>query len=141
MLPTAAMARSFAASLPAQITDLDATELSLAIRMKLLSSEEVMSAYLAHIHRYKPTYNAIVALRDSDLLLNEARAADKELAAGIYQGWMHGIADRGSGHIFDYPKKAQTPLYIRSNRSMPGTCLRGLQSRAESDAEQSCLGP
>lgn len=90
-LPAAATARSFAASLPSQITDLDATELSLAIRMKLLSSEEVMSAYLAHIHRYNPSYNAIVALRDSDVLLKEARAADKELASGIYRGWMHGM--------------------------------------------------
>lgn len=84
-------AQSFAASLPAEVTDLDATELSLAIRMKLLSCEEVMAAYLKHIHRYNPTYNAIVALRDDDLLLAAARAADQELAQGIYHGWMHGM--------------------------------------------------
>ena len=44
--PGKVFAQSFAASLPAQITDLGATELSLAIRMKLLSCEEVMAAYL-----------------------------------------------------------------------------------------------
>lgn len=112
-LPTASVARSFAASLPAQITDLDATELSLAIRMKLLSSEEVMSAYLAHIHRYNPSYNAIVALRDSDALLNEARAADQELARGIYRGWMHGMphAVKDLEAVADMPVTYGSPLF------------------------------
>lgn len=84
-------AETFASGLPSQITDLDATELSLAIRMKLLSCEEVMAAYLKHIHRYNPAYNAIVALRDDSTLLSEARHADQELAKGMYRGWMHGM--------------------------------------------------
>ncbi len=90
-LPSVGVAKSFAASLPAQITDLDASELSLAIRMKLLSSAEVMSAYLAHIHRYNPTYNALVALVEDDRLMEQARLADRELARGVYHGWMHGM--------------------------------------------------
>ncbi|MFK7828490.1 MAG: amidase [Congregibacter sp.] len=89
--PGRAAAQIFSAGLPSQIVDLSASELSLAIRMKLLSSEEVMSAYLAHIHRYNPTYNAIVALVEDDILLAQARSADKNLAKGIYHGWMHGM--------------------------------------------------
>lgn len=89
--PGRAIARSFAAALPSQVVDLGASELSLAIRMRLLSSEEVMSAYLAHIHRYNPVYNAIVALVEDDLLMDQARRADKELARGEYRGWMHGM--------------------------------------------------
>ncbi len=90
-LPSVAIAKTFAASLPAQITDLDASELSLAIRMKLVSSAEVMSAYLAHIHRYNPTYNALVALVADDRLMEQAKLADQQLARGDYRGWMHGM--------------------------------------------------
>lgn len=90
-LPFPAFTKSFAASLPAQITDLDASELSLAIRMKLLSSAEVMSAYLAHIHRYNPTYNALVSLVGDDRLMEQARNADRELSRGACRGWMHGM--------------------------------------------------
>lgn len=90
-MPLPAFAKSFAAGLPAQVTDLDASELSLAIRMRLLSSEEVMTAYLRHIHRYNPTYNAIVAMLDDEDLLEQARDADRALARGEYRGWMHGM--------------------------------------------------
>ncbi|WP_439106596.1 amidase [Congregibacter sp.] len=122
--PGKVFAQSFAASLPAQITDLGATELSLAIRMKLLSCEEVMAAYLKHIHRYNPTYNAIVALQEDDLLLEAARTADQELAQHIYHGWMHGMphaikdleavkglpVSYGSPLFEDYIAEADDPL-------------------------------
>lgn len=129
--PFNAIAASFAASLPSRVVDLDATELSLAIKLKLLSSEEVMSAYLAHIHRYNPTYNAIVALVDDDRLLEQARVADRELAQGNYRGWMHGMphavkdleavaglpVSYGSPLFKDYIADADDPLPARIRRA------------------------
>ncbi len=73
------------------IVGLSALELSAAIRARSVSCLEVMQAYLAHIDRVNPRYNAIVNLRDADGLLAEARTADAELNSGRYRGWMHGF--------------------------------------------------
>ncbi|MFJ3459854.1 amidase [Achromobacter spanius] len=79
---------------PAPLNDIvamPAHALSDAIRSRRVSCREVMQAYLAHIDRVNPTLNAIVARRDSDELLREADARDAQLAAGQWQGWLHGI--------------------------------------------------
>jgi len=83
--------RISAAAVPSDITQMSASMLSAAIRERLVSSEEVMTAYLARIHRYNPTYNAIVSMLPDDECLTLAREADALLARGIYQGWMHGM--------------------------------------------------
>ena len=83
--------RLFAASLQADITDFTASELSQAIRQGSVSCTEVMQAYLDHIHRYNPVYNAIVSMVDDDELFSQAREADRALARGEYRGWMHGM--------------------------------------------------
>lgn len=83
--------RLFAGGLPADPTDLSATELSAAIRGKQVSCLEVMQAYLARIHTYNPVYNALVSLAADDVLLRQAREADAALARGEYWGWMHGM--------------------------------------------------
>jgi amidase len=70
---------------------LDAIELSELIRTRAVSCAEVMRAYLDHIAVYNPRVNAIVALRDRDELLAEAAERDRDLAAGRYHGWMHGM--------------------------------------------------
>lgn len=80
-----------AASLPTDPTAFTALELSAAIRNRRLSCVEVMRAYLQRIHRYNPVYNAIVSMPDDDLLVTQARDADRELARGAYRGWMHGM--------------------------------------------------
>ena len=82
---------AFAASLPATITNFTALQLSAAIRQQSVSCTEVMQAYLAHIHRYNPVYNAIVSLVDDDSLLEQARTADQALSRSEYRGWMHGM--------------------------------------------------
>lgn len=79
------------AQLDSDLTAFAATELSLAIRQKHVSSVEVMQAYLRRIHRYNPAYNAIVSMVDDDTLLAQARDADQALARGEYRGWMHGM--------------------------------------------------
>ena len=83
--------RLFAANLASDLTDLSASELSIAIRTKQASCVEVMQAYLDRIHRYNPVYNAIVSMVSDDELLVQAREADLALARDEYWGWMHGI--------------------------------------------------
>ncbi len=81
----------FAASLSSDLTDLSASDLSIAIRTKKASCVEVMQAYLDRIHRYNPVYNAIISMVDDDQLLNQAGKADQALARNEYWGWMHGM--------------------------------------------------
>ena len=50
-----------------------------------------MSAYLAHIEKINPVFNAIVSLQDPDSLMLQALQCDKELAKGTNRGWMHGF--------------------------------------------------
>ncbi len=62
-----------------------------AIRHRHVSVAEVMGAYLDHIDRVNPTYNAIISLRPRDELLDEAQAADAALARGEGQGALFGV--------------------------------------------------
>lgn len=73
------------------IVSWDASTLSARIRRKDVSCLEVMQGYLSHIERVNPSVNALVAMREPEVLLNEAREADRLLAADHYLGWMHGM--------------------------------------------------
>jgi len=76
------------------ITDLPAHALSDAIRQREVSCREVMRATLERIEAVNRVHNAIVSLRDGDVLLREADACDKQLRPGVLTapvGWMHGI--------------------------------------------------
>lgn len=90
-LPVITSHRAFAATLPSNLCDLEALELSRAIAQRHASCIEVMQAYLQQIHRYNPVYNAVVGLVADDLLLEQARESDQALARGEYRGWMHGM--------------------------------------------------
>jgi amidase len=74
-----------------EITQLTASQLSLAIKGRQISCVEVMQSYLGRIAKYNPTYNAIVSLQDPDDLLKQAGVADADLGKGNYLGWMHGM--------------------------------------------------
>ena len=52
------------------------------IAARKVSCEEVMRAVLTRIAAVNPAHNAVVALRDDDVLLGEARALDNRLAGG-----------------------------------------------------------
>jgi amidase len=73
------------------ITDLDAVALAAAIRRRAVSCVEVMAAYLDRIARLNPRINAIVSLRDRDVLLAEAGERDAQLARGDAVGPLHGF--------------------------------------------------
>ncbi len=70
---------------------LDACALSRAIAARDVSCVEVMSAHLDHIAALNPHVNAIVALRDREVLLAEARERDDQLARGEIVGPLHGF--------------------------------------------------
>ena len=87
------------------LTDLSANALSQAIHARAVSCREVMSSYLARIHRVNPLFNAIVNLADDAALLAQADVCDAELAHGHSRGWMHGMpqAIKDTGHAVGFP--------------------------------------
>src|SRR5512146_41573 len=70
---------------------MSAGDLSLAIRTRQVSCQEVMAAYLEHIERLNPKVNAIVSLQPRHALMKQAAERDAELARDQYRGWMHGV--------------------------------------------------
>ncbi len=66
---------------------MSAQALSEALARRDLSSAEVMAAFLDRIEAANPALNAIVALRDRDRLMAEAREAD----GGPRRGVLHGM--------------------------------------------------
>jgi amidase len=76
---------------PSKIVMWDAAELSNAIQSRQVSCVEVMAAYLDHIDKINPQVNAIVALQDRTLLLNQSAERDRELASGKLLGPLHGF--------------------------------------------------
>jgi len=73
------------------IVDLYAWQLSKEIHKGNISCHEVMEAFLDRIDEVNPRVNAIVALRERDELLKEAKLKDDSLGNGKSDGWMHGF--------------------------------------------------
>ena len=82
---------SFAAESASSIIELSACALADLIAVGEVSCAEVASAYLDHIERTNPSYNAIVSLRARGDVLADARDKDDLLSRGIRQGWLHGF--------------------------------------------------
>lgn len=79
---------------PADVADIvrwDAAQLSAAIRGRVVSCVETMTAYLDRIDRVNPQVNALIELRPRAELLAAAAEKDRLLEAGVVQGWMHGF--------------------------------------------------
>jgi amidase len=72
------------------VLDLNIQELSSMLRRREISSQELMQAHLAQIERVNPALNAVTALL-AESALDQARAADAQLAAGEDCGPLHGI--------------------------------------------------
>ena len=73
-----------------EILFLPITELSARIRDKRLSPVELAESYLERSRKIGPQLNAY-ATPTPDLALDQARAAEKEIAAGKYRGPLHGV--------------------------------------------------
>jgi len=74
-----------------EIINLDARALSTAIKSKQVSCVEVMNGYLDQIERLNPRVNAIVSLQPREVLIEQAKNRDAQLARGEHLGWMHGF--------------------------------------------------
>jgi amidase len=89
-----------------------ASDLSDQLDQKKISAEELMRATLAQIDRINPQINAIVALRDPDALLAEARAVDAEIASGPRKTVLHGL-----------PMAVKDTVEVKGIRSTTGSPL------------------
>jgi aspartyl-tRNA(Asn)/glutamyl-tRNA(Gln) amidotransferase subunit A len=69
---------------------LPVTELGLQIRARKLSPVELAESYLARSEKLAPQLNSYATLT-KDLALEQAHAAEREIAAGHYRGPLHGI--------------------------------------------------
>ena len=71
--------------------DGSASDLSRRLQRREVSCREVMQQTLARVSTLNPQVNALVSLRDGDVLMREADAADLALQRGERRGWMHGF--------------------------------------------------
>ncbi len=80
-------------AMPARIDDLafySVTDLASLIRSKKISSETLTRFFLDRLKKYNDTLHCVISFTE-DIALEEARQADKEIAAGKYRGPLHGI--------------------------------------------------
>jgi Asp-tRNA(Asn)/Glu-tRNA(Gln) amidotransferase A subunit family amidase len=73
-----------------ELAFLPVTELSELVRTKRVTSLALTQMYLARLKRYDPVLHCVITLTE-DRALNQARAADAEIARGKYRGPLHGI--------------------------------------------------
>jgi Asp-tRNA(Asn)/Glu-tRNA(Gln) amidotransferase A subunit family amidase len=101
--------------LPENLEDLafySVKELAWLIKNRRISSEFLTRIYLDRLKKYGPKLHCLVTLTE-DLALAQARKADRELAAGLYRGPLHGIP-YGLKDLFatrGYPTTWGSPIY------------------------------
>ncbi|MDI6697643.1 MAG: amidase [Candidatus Saccharicenans sp.] len=79
--------------LPDNLEDLafyPVTDLAWLIKHRRIGSEFLTRLYLERLKKYGPKLRCLVTLTE-DLALQQAARADRELAAGLYRGPLHGI--------------------------------------------------
>ena len=82
-----------AAALPGNEEDIafaTVTQLSRWIEGRQITSERLTEIYISRIERFDPKLRCVITLA-KDHALEQARQADKEIAAGRYRGPLHGI--------------------------------------------------
>jgi Asp-tRNA(Asn)/Glu-tRNA(Gln) amidotransferase A subunit family amidase len=80
-------------ALPAKDEDIafaPVTQLSAWIASKQITSERLTEIYLKRLEKFGPTVNCVITLT-REHALQQARAADREIATGKYRGPLHGI--------------------------------------------------
>ncbi len=80
-------------TLPANDEDIafaPVTSLSAWIKSRQITSERLTNIYLARLEKYNKQLNCVITLT-REHALQQARAADREIAAGKYRGPLHGI--------------------------------------------------
>ena len=100
------------ADMISDIVMMDAADLSVAITSRRVSCVEVMTAYLDHIEVFNPKVNAIVALREREDLLAQARVRDDQLTRGEVVGPLHGfpLAVKDLQWVAGIPSTSGSPI-------------------------------
>lgn len=65
-------------------------QLAQLVRSRRVSSEQLTRMYLERLKKYGPKLECVITLTE-ELALEQARQADREIAAGRYRGPLHGI--------------------------------------------------
>ncbi|WP_223639668.1 amidase [Corallococcus sp. EGB] len=66
------------------------TQLSRWVESRAITSEQLTQLYLARLKRHDPKLQCVITLTE-ELALQQARQADRDIAAGRYKGPLHGI--------------------------------------------------
>lgn len=86
---------------PSDMAFLPVSELSALLRTRQVSSVELTKLYLDRLQRYNEKLNCVVNLTP-DIAMRQAKAADREIAAGQYRGPLHGVP-WGAKDLIAYP--------------------------------------
>jgi aspartyl-tRNA(Asn)/glutamyl-tRNA(Gln) amidotransferase subunit A len=108
---------------------LPVTELAQRIRSRKLSPVELTEGYLARSRETGARLNAFATLTP-ELALKQARAAEKEIAAGRYRGPLHGIpyAAKDLLAVKGYPTAWGARPYANQTFDYDATVIRKLES-------------
>lgn len=116
--------------LPENLEDLafyPVTDLAWLIKNRRIGSEFLTRLYLERLKKYGPKLRCLVTLTE-ELALKQAIQADRELAAGIYRGPLHGIP-YGLKDLFatrDYPTTWGSPIYQKQQLDINATVFEKL---------------
>lgn len=95
--------------MPVPLVEQSATQMASAIRLRQVSSYELISAHLEQIQRVNPHINAAVQIF-AETALEEALAADEKLASAADVGPLHGV-----------PFSIKDSIDVRGTRTTAGT--------------------
>ncbi len=110
-----------------EILFLPVTELSRRLRLRQLSPVQLTESYLERSRKLGPSLNAYATLTP-DLALQQAHAAEKEIAAGKYRGPLHGIpyAAKDLLAVKGYPTEWGARPYAGQKFDYDATVIRKL---------------
>jgi Asp-tRNA(Asn)/Glu-tRNA(Gln) amidotransferase A subunit family amidase len=110
-----------------EILFLPVTELSRRLRLRQLSPVQLTESYLERSRKLGPSLNAY-ATQTPELALQQAHAAEKEIAAGKYRGPLHGIpyAAKDLLAVKGYPTEWGARPYAGQKFDYDATVIRKL---------------
>jgi aspartyl-tRNA(Asn)/glutamyl-tRNA(Gln) amidotransferase subunit A len=110
-----------------EILYLPVRELGARIRKRAISPVELTESYLDRSRKLGPKFNAYVTLTE-ERALTQARAAEKEIAAGHYRGPLHGIpyAAKDLVAVRGYPTTWGAPPFAEQRFEYDATVIERL---------------
>jgi len=110
-----------------EILYLPVRELGARLRKRVISPVELAESYLERSRRLGPKFNAYATLTE-ERALTQARAAEKEIAAGHYRGPLHGIpyAAKDLVAVKGYPTTWGAPPFAEQRFEYDATVIERL---------------